>query len=109
MIDNQNFSYLEGKSATIQVTVVDGDGTLLDMSDWTGTWVLRQGSASGTLIVTKTEATGITLTEGLAEIEIYPADTEGLSGEYYHELAISNGVDNYPLLTGIITLSASGT
>ena len=82
--------YLElyrGKDRVIEVTVEDGFGAPLDITDYTITWVVYKPT-TGTIVLTKTTSDGIVLTaptDGVLEITLIPENTQNLLGQYNHE------------------------
>lgn len=89
----QNFEIHSGDSKTLKFTIRDQNDAIKDITGATATWAAAKRKTSSTLI-SKTSGSGITITDatnGLLEVELDPADTEALKGDYYHELQL---VDN---------------
>lgn len=93
---NQDFELPQGDDRTIPVTVTNEDtGALLNLSGMTIRWwfALYQ---SGEAIVKKGNGageTGLAITDagaGVFTITLDSADTEGLSGYFYHEAEITD-------------------
>lgn len=109
---NQNFSMYAGDHATIRVTVTDSDaGGYKNIANATIKWGVYD-EEGGTLILQKTTATAITITDGLNgafTVALVPADTSTLTpGIYYHEAEITDEGGNVnTVLTGEYTLNPS--
>ena len=89
---SQDILIYSGDDKVITVTVYDNDDAIVDITGVTITWQLSQNVSSAALI-TKTVGSGITLsdpTSGVFTITLDPADTNSLSGRYYHECEITD-------------------
>ena len=87
----------QGDTKRLHFTITDGSdaGTPLDISDAIVTWQASKGTASrfsGVPVLTKTLANGgvrfLDEMNGQVLVELLPADTQALSGNFYHELEI---------------------
>ena len=119
-----NFEMHRGDSRTITGTVVDDSepAVVVDLTGISGTalsWILIDldtnlteiGPRGSVPIVTKTIASGITITDavnGEVEIDLASADTTGLKvtnpRELYHELQLQLSGKTTTVLFGVITL-----
>jgi hypothetical protein len=109
MIERQDFTLYTGKNKTLRIPVVDIDGLPFDLSGWSVKWNLRQEKADGTLVLTKTDPTGITVAGSALSVEILAADTETFPvGRYYHELSASMSDTEYDICNGYVTVKKSG-
>lgn len=91
-----------GDHADLQFTVVDADGVAVNITGATISWKCA-ADADSAAIVTKTTASGITITNGAAgifKVALAPADTTSISGVYYHEAQMT--------LSGAVTTVAVG-
>jgi hypothetical protein len=90
---NQDMTIFAGNDVDIIVTVTDADGTAVNITGVTMTYVLGTEVGAAAATVTKTVGGGITLTtpaSGIATINLDPDDTTSLEGTYYHELEITS-------------------
>ncbi len=97
----QNVEMFSGDSRTIRFTVTEADGsTPVDLAGCSAKWRASRklsGGFSATPAISKAIGTGITVTDadaGELQVALAPADTAGLSGRYYHELEITDGLGN---------------
>jgi hypothetical protein len=108
-----NFTMFEGDTHTLEVTVRDDAGDVVDITGvvirW---WLAKSNKATGDAIyVEKETGDGITIVDGPAgrfDVLIEPEDTEGRGGKtYYHEAEIDDsGVISTVLVgVGVITLT----
>lgn len=89
---NQDFLMWSGDTKHIVVTVVDGDGDVLNIAGAAISWVLQQNVDSLPLIA-KSVDDGIILSDpahGEFTIALAPANTANLSGRYYHEAEMTD-------------------
>ena len=83
----QNLELYKGKDRIIEVIVEDGYGGRLDIDGSTFIYVVYKPTP-GTIVLSKTTASGIILTvpaSGVMEITLVPEDTQNLLGQYNHE------------------------
>lgn len=108
----QNLELYQGKDRTIEVTVYDGVGNLLNISGSSFTWVVYRPTP-GSIVLTKTTISGISLTvpvSGLMEITLIPEDTQNLLGQYNHEGEITTSTGKQDtIFTGYFKIIASKT
>lgn len=102
------FSMFAGDSKTLQVALVDEAGVPIDVSaPVTMTWELSKRVTS-TAILIKTLGSGITVIDGPAgkfNIELFPADTADLKGDYYQEIEINDRGNISTVLSGTVAIS----
>lgn len=90
------FSMHSGDTKRLNFTLLDGTGQPLDITDAAVRWQCsryRNGKFSSTPALTKTVNNGIEVTDefnGLLTVFLYPEDTEEISGEFYHELQVTD-------------------
>lgn len=104
-----DFTIYAGDSKVLVVTVRDDDGVLVDLAGATIKWSASQllsGAFSAEASIMKDDGDGIEVTgTGVFEVELLPADTESLSGKFYHEAEITDVEDNiFTVLTGRMTV-----
>ena len=84
----QNFALAAGEGMVLKVTIFDEEGEPLDLAGTTAVeWKLARTARSSAPILTKTLDDGIALVEdetGRLDVQLDPADTADLDGEYYH-------------------------
>lgn len=101
---NQDFEMFAGNSKDIIITMADSSG----LSGATIKWVLKK-SVNGQLITMKTVGGGISIGLTFFTVRLNPADTEGLSGRFYHEAELTDVLGNVSTVTtGHVTIEASG-
>jgi hypothetical protein len=84
---NQDFEVWAGEDKTLSCTVVDSAGAAQDITDATVNWFLRAGPTATSNVLTKSTASGITITNALGgaySVAIADTDTAALSGTYWH-------------------------
>ncbi|RMG96176.1 MAG: hypothetical protein D6706_10635 [Chloroflexi bacterium] len=89
----QNFTMWSGDSKLIQVMVTDSAGNSVALAGATIEYVIKD-SVNGTTRVSKSTSNGITISGNTFTITLDPADTAGLSGQYYHEAQITDVAGN---------------
>jgi len=112
-----SFDMHRGDDRSITFTVVDEAAAVVDITAATFIWIFAAqdaGSASpqpraGSTILTKTESTGVVITDapnGAIRIDIDSADTVGLQApkSYYHEVQITLAAKVTTIAFGNITL-----
>ena len=106
---NQDFEMFQGESKTLEVT--ERDGT--DISGQDITWVLADEVGEASEVSKDTDGGGVSITDGPSgnfEIELDPADTDGISGRFYHEARIDDGAGTESVLfSGEAMIHQSGT
>lgn len=110
---NQNSTMYAGDHATIRITVTDSDngGAAKNIAGATIKWGVYD-EEGGILILEKTTADAVTITDGLngiCTVALVPADTSTLTpGIYYHEAEVTDADGNVnTVLTGEYTLNPS--
>lgn len=95
----QNILMYQGDEKVLVVTVRDEKtNAILDINGVDLTWVVYRKTYPYNVILTKTIGNGITLTDpdnGQFEIEILPANTSGIYGDFNHECELVD-VNGYP-------------
>jgi hypothetical protein len=109
----QNFEIYAGDSKNITVTVTNADGSPIDLTGATIKWALKKRVSSPADITKETNTNaGISVanpTTGVFLIPLKPDDTKDLSGVFYHEAEVTDGVGNVStVLTGEVTIHKSG-
>lgn len=89
MLENQNATIRVRNDHVLRVTVLDNDDQPVDITGATIRWQLagRVGSTSP-LVSKATGGQGVEITDaenGVFEVTLDSADTDGLNGTYYHE------------------------
>ena len=86
-----DFTMFQGDTKTLEFTVKDGDGAVVDLTGATSIrWNLAR-RVSSAAIITKDLDSGITVIDaanGRFDVSLTSADTENLSGRYYHEAEV---------------------
>jgi len=89
-----DFSFYSGDSPTLNFTVRDEDGVLLDLGSSTIVWAAREYGKVNTnvAVLEYSTADNITVTgTGTCKVEIDGTDTTNLFGKYEHSLNITDG------------------
>ena len=104
-----DFEMHQGDTKRLRVTVVDETGAAKSLVGaqnirW---WVARKVTST-TKLIQKSTTGGIVVNDasgGILTIEIDPADTQAVSGEYYHELEVVDAADDVgTVLRGTMTV-----
>jgi len=99
----------QGESKTLDVTEQDG----MDISSQDIEWILADEVGDTPEVTKTTSGGGVTITDGgngKFEITLDPADTEGISGQFYHESRIDDGAGTESVLfTGEAHIHQSNT
>lgn len=94
-----SFTMFAGDTKRLNFTLTNGDasGTPLDISDAVVVWQASKGTVarfSAIPVLTKTVANGgLTIVDelnGQILVELLPADTQALNGNFYHELQLQD-------------------
>lgn len=105
-----------GEDKTLEFTVVDAAGTVVDITGWTLSWMLkrRMGDVDALAILTKTTGAGtVTITDGDAgecEVDIDDTDTDTAvvaHRDYWHELKRTDAGFEAILAQGLVNLNPS--
>lgn len=87
----QNFTMHSGDDFTLEVTVRDGNGAVINVSALNSAiWKLSK-KVTSPVILSKTLGAGITVIDGpngRLNVTLLQADTASLSGDFYHEMQI---------------------
>ena len=113
MANLQNFDIFFGQDKVLELTVTDEADAVIDVSSATFTWVMS-GYPGDTADITKTVGSGITITDGpngRIDIALAETDTVNLSanGIYYHELWMTSGTNEFPVLYGKVNGKKKGS
>jgi hypothetical protein len=104
----QNFEIHAGDSRDIVVTVTDSQGAAVDLTGAAVAWQLARSAGSAAAVVSKSLGAGIAITDGpngVFTVTLDPADTESLTGLYYHEAEVTDAAGNRStVLTGVATV-----
>jgi hypothetical protein len=100
---------VSGDTTILEFQVLDYLGSPVNITNSTVKWVLTASSTTITPLVTKTIANGgISLTtpaNGIFQVYLYPSDTAGLNGIYYHEAELTTQSNNvYTVTNGKATI-----
>lgn len=110
MRTGQDVDMIAGDTRNLNITVYDEDnGGNKNIANATIKWVLYDEAAESA-VLTKTLASGITITSGLLgqfTVSLTPANTVSLTpGVYYHEVEVIDETGNVStVLTGHITIN----
>lgn len=110
----QNFEMFAGDTKSLNCTVTDAaTGAAKNITGATIEWVLYN-ERTELNVLTKSTASGITITNGLAgqfTVALIPADTSALGIQsYYHEAEVTDAGGNVStVFTGYITILVSRT
>jgi hypothetical protein len=101
-VNNSTINLVAGDSKYLVVSV---DG-ISDLNGCTFKWGLHPRNEAN--ILEKTSTSGISIVDGKVQIKLDPADTEILSGTYYHECEMTDTLGNVStLFTGLVSVSKS--
>lgn len=108
----QDVTMHSGDSKTLTVTVYK-DTAHTVVKDITGATVKyearRNANSRGTATIVKSVGSGIVLTDptnGVFVVTLAATDTNGLSGDFYHEAEVTDaGGDKQTAMTGTLTIS----
>lgn len=96
--ENQDFEQWEGETKTLNVTEKDNT----DISGQDITWILADEQGESPVLTKDNNSNGgVTITDGANgefEITLEPADTDGISGNFYHECRLSDGAGTESVL-----------
>jgi hypothetical protein len=102
-----------GEDRSLDFTVVDANGTAVDITSYGLEWVMRERAASATADITKTTSSGITLTDptnGVCRVAIADTDTLALlPGTYFHTLRRTDDDSETVLSFGDVILRYAAT
>lgn len=105
---DQNFEMFEGDTKDIVVTVTDSAGAAVDLTGAVIAWQMARTARSATPAVAKSVGSGIVITDapgGICTISLDSSDTGGLSGDFYHELEVTDAQANITtVLSGTVTI-----
>lgn len=97
-----------GDSRRFEITVREEGGNTMDLTDCSIIWGMGTRQPTPYTVVTKATGSGITILDalnGLIEWKLLPADTESLSGDYEHELEVTDTAgDVFTVMTGKIRI-----
>ena len=111
--ENQDFTMFAGDTKVIALSVLDGDGTVVNLTGLNSAqFVIKKYASSTTASVTKTLGSGITNstpTQGVLQITISASDTASMDeGEYYHETRIKDSGNKIgTITTGKVTIKSA--
>lgn len=93
-----DFQMFQGNNRVVNLRIVDPTGEAVNLLDCAIEWVLCKNRYS-TPLVTKA-ATISDAASGECVIDLVPADTENLSGDFYHEAKLTDADGN---VTTVVT------
>ena len=104
----QNFQIHAGDSRELVVTVSDSQGAAVDLSGAAIAWQLARSAGAAAPAVAKALGSGIVITDGpngVFTVMLDPADSETLSGLYYHEAEVTDAAgQRSTVLSGVATV-----
>lgn len=107
--EHQDFTMYEGEAKTITVTEVDSE----DISGQDIEYIIADEPTDDPEITKDTSGSGVSITDGANgefEIELEPSDTQGMSGQFYHEARLKDGAGTQAVLfTGEVQIRHSVT
>lgn len=105
---DQNFEMFQGDDKDLVITVTDSAGAAVDLTGAAIAWQMARTARSATPNVSKSVGSGIVITDapgGICTISLDPTDTEGLTGDFYHELEVTDAQANITtVLSGTVTI-----
>jgi hypothetical protein len=107
-------SATRGDTTIYRFSCVDVDGAPVDLAAAAITMDVRGHPDAGDALIEKALGDGLTVvppsSAGLVDLELEPADTEGLdAGRYYWDLEVAMGDQAYTVDAGLLMLSADVT
>ena len=85
----------EGDSARFTVTVKDSAGAVVDLTGVTAIkWQMARSAFATTADLSKALGSGVTITDapgGVFQVDLTPADTADLLGDFHHEAEVTDG------------------
>lgn len=108
----QNFEITAGDTVPVIITIADDSGAAVNLTGASARWAAAPGTPrrfSPTPVIAKETGAGIEITNaalGELRIDLDPADTQDLAGDFYHELQVtdSSGGVTTPL-SGLMTIT----
>jgi hypothetical protein len=104
-----DFEMVQGDTKTIEVTVEDPTGTVVDLTGAVSIRWKMAKSVTATVTLAKSVGSGISVVdaeEGRFDIALATGDTESLSGGFYHEAEVIDSLNRVAtVLTGTITIA----
>lgn len=110
-----NCEIFRGEDKILSVTVDDGEtpAVAVNITGWTLSFTLRETTGSATALLTKTTASGITITDptaGVFQVSIEDVDTIALTpGKYAYDVKRMDAGAEAVLVYGTLTLLAEVT
>jgi hypothetical protein len=109
---NQNFSMVAGDTMLINIGVTDSNGTPINLTGCSITWIVKKTVKAPIVLVTKTTQDDIAIRDvrkGLFVVKLNSQDTAGFDGRMYHEAKVKDAFgDVATVATGLITFVPSG-
>ena len=106
----QDFELVSGNDKTLRFTLTDENGDPVNLTGATIIWAFAKTATSKASLFDYTSPANVTITDpptdGLFEVDIQRADTEGFKGgEYYHECRVQSAAGNkITVAYGVVTL-----
>jgi hypothetical protein len=108
---NNNYRMFAGDTKTLEMSVIDDDGLIVDISDAKIRWMMARSVNSKTTILSKgnedspPEIEIVLANHGRFNVYLGQDDTETLRGDYYHEaeVVLPDGTIGTPI-SGTITI-----
>lgn len=113
---NPRQPFMSGDSRIIEIgPILDQNGAVVDIANSAIKWEIYAsdgaGGFTGAALVTKQVGTGVTITGSVPagmfiRVQLLPADTEPLAGDYYHEAeATFPGGTVHTVTTGVFRIT----
>ncbi len=102
---NQDFTMFQGDVATVEFTVRDAAGAVVNITGAAITWAFAK-KLKVPLLVTKSVGSGVTIVDapnGRVDVALVLGDTNTLDGAFEHELV----VNGQTVSSGVMTVEAS--
>lgn len=96
----QNDEFYSGDRRTLEFTVRNPAGAVVDITGASFLWTCRRSVLSAVAEVDKvsgespSEIDIVDAGNGRVDVELYPVDTDAISGDFYHELQMTDAQGN---------------
>jgi hypothetical protein len=88
------FTMFAGDTKQIRVTITDSAGDPVTLAGATVKYKISARIRGEILVAKQTGGSGITVSSNVATISLAPADTQSLSGAFFHELEVTDTFGN---------------
>jgi hypothetical protein len=99
-LTSQNDEFYSGDRRSLNFTVKDGNDAVIDITGATFLWTCRRSVLSADAEISKvsgespSEIDIVDAANGRVDVEIDPVDTAAISGDFYHELQMTDAQGN---------------